>query len=71
MGPSYVFRKSSLDDIDNIALFKNVFLPKSSWTRNSLKFGTPTPPRILLVENEVGNKINSEHIISRIITYEK
>ena len=30
MGPSNVFRQSSLDDIDNIALFKKVFLPKSS-----------------------------------------
>ena len=29
MGPSNVFRQSSLDDIDNIALFKKVFLPKS------------------------------------------
>ena len=28
MGPSNVFRQSSLDDIDNIALFKKVFLPK-------------------------------------------
>ena len=25
MGPSNVFRQSSLDDIDNIALFKKVF----------------------------------------------
>ena len=37
MGPSNVFRQSSLEDIDNIALFKKVFLPKSSWTRNSFK----------------------------------
>ena len=38
MGPSNVFRQSSLDDIDNIALFKKVFLPKSTWKRYSLKF---------------------------------
>ena len=30
MGPSNVFRQSSLDDIDNFALFKKAFLPKSS-----------------------------------------
>ena len=30
MGPNNVFRQSSLDDIDNIALFKKVFLSKSS-----------------------------------------
>ena len=28
MGPSNVFRQSSLDDIDNIALFKKVFFTK-------------------------------------------
>ena len=38
MGPSSDFRQSSLDDIANIALFEKVFLPKSSWTRNSLKY---------------------------------
>ena len=38
MGPSNVFRQSSLDDIDNIALFEKAFLPKSSRKRYSLKF---------------------------------
>ena len=38
MGPSNVFCQSSLDDIDNIALFEKVFLPKSSRKRYSLKF---------------------------------
>ena len=38
MGTSYVFRQSSLGDIDNIALFKKMFLPKSSLTRNLLRY---------------------------------
>ena len=38
MSPSNVFRQSSLADIDGIALFKNIILPKSSLTRNIVRY---------------------------------